>query len=68
MVYHAKYDNGSNTKKGFYKSNEKAKTNFKDDTSRLNLDQQKLNDAYADFGSMFGFLKLKNFSSILVKM
>ena len=41
MVYHADYDNGSNTKKGFYQSYEKAKTNFEDDTSRLDLDQQK---------------------------
>ena len=68
MVYHADYDNGSNTKKGFYKSYEKSKMNFEDDTSRLNTAQQKLDDANADLGSIFGFLKLKNFSSILAKM
>ena len=30
------------------KSYNKDKTNFEDDTSRLNLDQQKLDDAYAE--------------------
>ena len=30
--------------------------------------QQKLNDTIADPGSIFGFLKLKNFFSILAKM
>ena len=36
MVYHADYNDGSNTKNGFYKSYEKAKTNFEDNTSRFN--------------------------------
>ena len=48
MMYHADYNNGSDTRKGFYKSYNKAKTNFKDDISRLNLDQQKLNNAHAE--------------------
>ena len=58
MVYHANYDNGSNKKKGFYKSYKKDKTNFEDDTSILDLDQQKnLTMPTLNFGSIFGFLK-----------
>ena len=58
MVYHADYDNGSNTKKSFYKSYEKAKKNFEDDTSRLDLDQQKnLTMPTLNFGLIVWFLK-----------
>ena len=37
FFYHAVYDNnGLNKRKGFYKSYEKAKTNFEDNTFRFN--------------------------------
>ena len=58
MVYHADYDNGLNTKKGFFQSYKKAKTNFEDDTSRLDLNQQKyLMMPTLNYGSIFGFIK-----------
>ena len=69
MVYHANSDNGSNTKKGFYQSYKKAKTNFEDDTSRLDLEQQrKLDDAYAELWIDLWVPQVKNFSTILAKM
>ena len=62
IVYHAIYGNGSNKsfmihvnkvmrfckRMDFYKSYKKAKTNFKDCTSRVNTAQQKFDDAIAD--------------------
>jgi hypothetical protein len=58
ILCHSIYNNnGSNKRKGFYKSYKKAKTNFEDNTSRLDLDQQK-NLIH----------QVNNFSSILEKM
>ena len=68
MMYHADYDNGLNTKKSFYESNKKAKTNFEDNTSRLDLEQQKkLENAYAELPINLWVPQVKKISFILAK-
>ena len=55
-------------RKGFYKSYKKAKTNFKDDTSRLDLEQQKkLENAYAELPINLWVPQVKKISFILAK-
>jgi hypothetical protein len=81
IVYHAVYDNGLNKtfmihmqevmnfckRKGFYKSYKKAKTNFKDCTSRFLWPNKNSTMPTLNLGLNFGILKLNNISSILEK-